>query len=358
MSIKRNELYIPHQAIVFAQQDNICDFSLDKVGYAYQNRESNIGHEDALWELENHPTNGCDLLCKGCSYGSRHNEQCLTYEQVCRLVQENSKYDLKSVFFSGGGDPLHWNCWERFLNSVPKRFKYGISTNLYNFSNIKKSYSEIDFYQIHVVGFDRSECIRNTSKDVFELLDSNLKYLLKHRRSDQNVTLKILINKENYRRIPFYLDYVMTMDANSIILKYQQDFLHNRELARQEIVEEIRNTVYNHVIVGQYDYLIDNLDDSIFYVFPEPRECFFAKSGLYKLVDSKGRTFPCIAANAYGDSAVLKNNSLDIYTCMMKKKMCPLKACRHYRFSQYINQVLEGNVEIENKEYGDNGYLL
>lgn len=52
MSIKRNELYIPHQAIVFAQQDNICDFSLDKVGYAYQNRESNIGHEDALWELE------------------------------------------------------------------------------------------------------------------------------------------------------------------------------------------------------------------------------------------------------------------------------------------------------------------
>lgn len=35
-----------------------------------------------------------------------------------------------------------------------------------------------------------------------------------------------------------------------------------------------------------------------------------------------------------------------------------LKACRHYRFSQYINQVLEGNVEIENKEYGDNGYLL
>ena len=60
----------------------------------------------------------------------------------------------------------------------------------------------------------------------------------------------------------------------------------------------------------------------------------------------------------YGDSAVLKNNSLDIYTCMMKKKMCPLKACRHYRFSQYINQVLEGNVEIENKEYGDNGYLL
>ena len=104
--------------------------------------------------------------------------------------------------------------------------------------------------------------------------------------------------------------------------------------------------------------MIDNLDDSIFYVFPEPRECFFAKSGLYKLVDSKGRTFPCIAANAYGDSAVLKNNSLDIYTCMMKKKMCPLKACRHYRFSQYINQVLEGNVEIENKEYGDNGYLL
>ena len=50
MSIKRNELYIPHQAIVFAQQDNICDFSLDKVGYAYQNRESNIGHEDALWK--------------------------------------------------------------------------------------------------------------------------------------------------------------------------------------------------------------------------------------------------------------------------------------------------------------------
>ena len=34
MSIKRNELYIPHQAIVFTQQDNICDFSLDKVGNA------------------------------------------------------------------------------------------------------------------------------------------------------------------------------------------------------------------------------------------------------------------------------------------------------------------------------------
>lgn len=358
MSIKRNELYIPHQAIVFTQQDNICDFSLDKVGNAYQKRKSSIGHKDALWELEIHPTNTCDLLCKDCSYGSRHNGQRLTYEQVYHLMKESDKYDLKSVFFSGGGDPLYWNCWEKFLSSVPKHFKYGISTNLYDFSNIKKSYSEIDFYQIHVVGFDRKECIRNTGKDVFELLDSNLNYLLKHKYSSQNITLKILINKENYRRIPFYLDYIMKMDADCIVLKYQQDFLHNRELARQEILEEIRTIAYNHAIVGQYDYLIDNLDDNIFYNFPEPRECFFAKSGLYKLVDARGRTFPCIAANTCGDNAIWKEDSLDIYTCMMKKKKCPLKACRHYRFSQYINQVLEGNVVIEEKVYKDDRYLL
>ncbi|MCM1286894.1 MAG: hypothetical protein NC240_01190 [Clostridium sp.] len=106
MNIKRNEKYIPHQAIVFTNRKSVDSFLLDKIGLAFQIRKDCIGKDNAIWEIEFHLTNRCNLNCNGCSYSTRHNGKSLTVEQVSSVLERYGQYDLRSVFFSGGGDPL------------------------------------------------------------------------------------------------------------------------------------------------------------------------------------------------------------------------------------------------------------
>lgn len=347
MRIIRNEQYIPHQAIIFTNRKSIDSFLIDKVGIAYQIRNDCIGRDGAIWEIEFHLTNSCNLKCNGCSYGTRHNGNSLTIDQVCSVLKKYEKYDLKTVFFSGGGDPLLWKLWKVFFTRIDKKYNYGIATNMFNFGEIRDYWNYFDFYQIHVTGYDDITSKTVTGINSFSRINENISYLLERRTSSQEIALKILINEENYLQIPMYLDYIMNKNADSVILKFQQNFLFNQDLANDTIIDKIRHLSYNHPIANEYDYLIDNMDDIIFTSFPCPEKCFFANSGLYRLINANGEIFPCIAANANINNKISNEKGfIDIYSKEMINGRCPIRACRHYRFSQYLSQ-------LKNTEYLD-----
>ena len=197
MSVRiiRNQEYIPHQAIVFTQQKNIKDFSLTKVAVAYAMRKKYIGEEKAIWEIEFHPTNNCNLQCDGCSYRTRHNRNTLSIKQISDFLDHYKYYDLRNVFFSGGGDPLVWKYWREFFFSIHKTCKYGIATNLFNFSAIKDYWEMFDFYQIHLTGYDPKSCYKTTGVDSFRYFNDNISFLLSHKLPYQNIVLKVLVNK-------------------------------------------------------------------------------------------------------------------------------------------------------------------
>lgn len=349
----RNQEFIPHQALIFTNRKNINDFSLKKVSVAYRMRSDTRGEDGAIWEIEFHPTNRCNLNCTGCSYRTRHSNHSLSVEQVMSILNRYASCDLRSIFFSGGGDPLLWEHWNDFLTSAPKICSYGIATNMFNFAAIKDFWELFDFYQIHVTGYDCLTSKAVTGIDSFEQTDRNILFLLKNKLPTQSIALKILINEENYNSLPHFLYYVVDKGADSIILKYQQDFLTNHNFATDEIINTIRRIAYSHPIVSAYDYLLDNLDDIIFTTYPCPEKCLFANSGLYRLINAEGEMFPCIASNANRKNKIRNETGfVDIYSEGMHDGTCPLRACRHYRFSQYLScteeaDCLNGDISYE-----------
>ena len=152
------------------------------------------------------------------------------------------------------------------------------------------------------------------------------------------------------------MDYLVGKGADSIVLKFQQDFLVNRDFATNDILNRIREISYNHHISAEYDFLLDNLDDIVF-SYPCPPKCIFANSGLYRLVNSEGKVFPCIAANANINNEINSEKEfIDIYSQEMNDGKCPLKACRHYRFSQYL--LNSSCSDYDNNEISSSSFLL
>ena len=346
-----NKDYMPHQSIVFTTEKHLNDFSYNKVAIAYQMRNQYGGNNKAIWELEIHPTNICNLNCNGCSYATRHNSNTLAIEKLIKVLDSYNTSDLRCLFFSGGGDPLLWNYWDRFFFTINKNCNYGISTNLYNFNSIISWWKMFDFYQIHITGYDKESCLKFTGNDSFSKINNNISYVLQNKLSHQNITLKWMINSQNYNKLDCFLDYVFYSEADSIVIKIQQDFLHNYDYATDELLKTIREIAYSHSISSKYDYLLDNLDDIVYNTYEKPSSCLFAYSGLYRLINAEGDMFPCIASNYCKNNRIGSDSKLSsIYTENMINGRCPLKACRHYRFSQYLNCVervsLENNIPI------------
>lgn len=345
----KNENYLPHQSVIITKKRNIDDFNLNKILKAYLAREKNIGDDSAIWEIEIHPTNFCNLKCNGCSYSSRNDGTTINFNELINTVNYYNQFDVRSVFFSGGGDPLCWNKYEAFLKKIErKQWKLGISTNLYNISSIKNIISEFDIYQIHVLGFDKESLINECKVDAFDRIDKNYKLLFEKKEDRQIVAMKFLINNNNYNLIDRYLDYIYRFNCDSIVIKIEQDFLTNNNVFDEANYNYLRDVIKTHKIVRKFDFIIDNLDDDLFYK-PPPKECYLANSSMYSLIRANGDIYPCIAStysneNSCADifSIAEKKNRSNRYTSNMLLKKCPLKACRHYRFNLCISDYLAG----------------
>ncbi|MBN1174295.1 MAG: radical SAM protein, partial [Micromonosporaceae bacterium] len=229
-TLLRNPYGMPHQAVVFTGADLVNNFDVRKVAAAYRRRlrEGTLGQDAAIWELEIHPTNFCNLKCPGCSYRNRHDSRTIDLGDLMSLVHHYSQFDLKSIFVSGGGDPAFWNGWgefiERLHHPVPK---LGVSTNLSSLREMTPALDRISIFQVHVVGYNRASTLEETGVDRFNAIKRNLDRLFAIRNPSQQVTMKILVRDDNYADLPMFLDFIAGYPCDSVVVKLCQDFLRN-----------------------------------------------------------------------------------------------------------------------------------
>lgn len=362
MSIEyiKNGNYLPHQAVVLAKTENIFDFKLEKIICPYEKRKSEK-FEFPIWEVEVHPVDFCGLGCKGCSYAERHSGNTINLDKLISVINKYGQSDLRTVFFSGGGDPCGWKAWKDFISMIgDRKWVLGISTNLYDLSNIRDIIYEFDFFQIHVVGYNANSLYKEAGSSNFEQLVKNYEELFERKKDKQYVTLKILVRDQNYKEIKHYLDFIERFDCDAVVIKMEQDFINNRVVNEKIQFEEIRRLIMEHTIVNKYNYSLDNLEDIVF-ENPIPQQCYIANSGLYNLIRADGSIYPCVACtydfnNAYDSINTFsgyndKKVADGFYDKIMKAKKCPLNACRHYRFNGIIEKYIQGEFwEKQNRE--------
>lgn len=356
INIIRNGEYLPHQSIVLVNRKNLSDFKLDKILKVYKNRKrENLTLP--IWELEVHPIDFCKLACKGCSYSKRHSNFQIDFESLINAIKHYSRFDLRTVFFSGGGDPALWKEWEHFVEITKNRaWKIGISTNLYDISHIRNVINDISHYQIHVIGHNRESVLKECGVDTYDILRKHHQILFNNRHSDQTITMKVLVRNETYLQLDLILDYINNFNPDIVVIKLEQDFLNNRIASTGIALNKVRDTVLTHLISDRFDYCLDNLDD-ITFNNPKPTSCYIVNMGVYALVRADGCIYPCVAGTFNKDYSYNNIRSLNecsnkiadstYYNKMMIHGICPLHACRHYRFNSIIEKYCKQDYDFD-----------
>lgn len=339
--------YIPHDALIFTNIENINQFKAEKILSAYSTYIKNGTRLNNPWEIEIHLSGSCSFACKHCSYSTRHTDKKLGLEQIEEIFSLISK-ETHFVFFSGGGDPFTWRNWDKLLMLREKYIPdipIGVSTNLFGLpENI--DLNMIDLYQIHISGYDRGSYVEQIGFDVFDTFNKNL---LKVCKANSKVTLKVLLDEYVYDHFSEFLDFFIQYDAENVIFKIPQNFLKNEKGTYIDYIGLYKIAI-THPINEKYKIIINNTEDPLFNNGTIIDKCYIAESGLYSLIREDGNVFPCVASTNYSTNSmgnIYETNIVEIFRENFDKELynqnmlcgkCPLKACRHYRFNKVIQE--------------------
>lgn len=359
--MRAEKYYVPHEALILTKQNTKDQFNASKILAAYDTYIKNENRLVEPWEIEIHLSGNCSFACKECSYATRHTGQILAIPEIEAIFSSISKTKTHCVFFSGGGDPFAWQKWEELLELREKHIPnipIGVSTNLFGLPT-KMDLNKINFYQIHLSGYDEASYKEQIGWDAYDILSGNLSRVCK---SNAHVTVKVILNEFVCNHFCEFLDFLEQYDIDNVIFKRPQNFLQNE---KKESVDyaKVLNSLYTHSITKKYGIVINNLEDLLYYNEINVETCHIVRSGLYCLIRENGDVFPCIASTYEDKNSIgnIKKRSLhqiladDINWEMYDKNMlcgfCPTKACRHFRF----NKVIE--MEYDSDRDYSTGYI-
>lgn len=133
------------------------------------------------------PTWNCSLNCKGCHSKWLHKDQELSQADIASVLRELALHGLKSVTWSGGGEPLEWTHW-RFGMEEATRWK--LEQGLYSYMP-QPGQERIAFLENHLAwaythNFRTKGLVRNSKQMIW--------------------TAGWLLDKETWLRVPEYID--------------------------------------------------------------------------------------------------------------------------------------------------------
>lgn len=342
--------YIPHQGIIMTNEEHLPQFDAEKILLPFYEVSQGVRDNSSPWMVEIHLTGNCQYRCPYCSYNTRQQRTSLEIAKIEEIFIELAKKEVRSILFSGGGDPLAFNEWQKLMELKKKHLPntyIGVSTNLYALDRLaeKINVDDINFYQVHIVGYDETSCIEGSGINSYEKICQNLEIL---RQSKSYKVFKIVIGKNNYTEVNEYLDYIKNYLPDSVVFKLEQNFLTNEETTALIDLKYLLESIKTNEINQYYKEIIDTSADNILDIPCEVKTCNIVDAGLYCMIRETGEVFPCIASSCNSSNSIgnINNENLSIIleneakrreiSRNMQNGTCPIQACRHYRFNKII----------------------
>lgn len=160
--------------------------------------------------LEINLTNICNHNCIWCTYGYLHtNRDTLNSDVVFKLLEDAKKMDIKSITWTGGGEPTVHKDFFKFIELASKyNIRQGLNTNGACLNNemidfIAKNFSYVRFSVDAGTKETLSKCHR-TSENDFEKICKNIKLMTEAKKKyNSNVVIgySFLIDKANFKDI-------------------------------------------------------------------------------------------------------------------------------------------------------------
>ncbi len=373
--IKLNLLSLAPDTFVLGSANIIEQFSPKKVvNIVNESHKASCNCTDCslfnkLWGVEIHLTSACPLDCVRCSYAQRN--KCsleLSIETVKKILNSIEQSNVKSVIFSGGGEPLSWegggfeDCIRENIN-----YKQSITTNGIGLINklSKKLLQRLDIIQINVNGYDKQSYAQNTQTDMFDLFVANINWLFKNRdKNATQVTGKAVMDKNNYKEVGQYLQFCAQMGFDVVVIKVAGNFEPGQDVAlNSSQKQELRELINNSPFVAQYSHQLDAIatEDNVI-EFDMPGKCWVVEHGLYMLIRSNGDVFPCVVSPNSSANKIGNVNEANIdeiwgstehiriqeklHDDMLSCK-CDLGICRHMRYNFLLDDELRSTEYIK-----------
>ena len=327
-----------------------------------------VSSDNNTWGVEIHLTSRCPLRCVRCSYGKRNRDGSeLSPEVVARFLRSIDRFNVGSVIFSGGGDPLAWK-GGKFVDCLVEnvRYKRAIATNglgLMKTMN-QNDLKSLDIVQINISGYSEDSYLRTTRTHLFKNFVKNIQWLFNHREAHiTQVTGKIVIDNKNYKEIGKYLEFCAQMPFDLVVIKLAGNFESGQDVAlKEDQKKELRSLMYQSPVLKQYPGLLDAIatdDNSV--ELDLPTKCWVVEYNLYMLIRSNGDIFPCVTSPYCRENRIgnlYESDISEIWANPMHHKIkhklnedmrclrCNLDVCRHMRYNLLLEETVDSSRYI------------
>jgi len=159
-------------------------------------------------------TGACNFNCSHCYKKATYNGEYINFDLLKSRIYDRLKNIVPVIHFTGGEPTLHRE-FEHIVNLFRDDFELQLSTNASNIYkypiSLFKNFQAID---ISLYGLSSDEYKRNVGNDqAFEVVKSACKALSNEKISFRNT---IVLNSENWSLMERYIQFSMSIGANSI----------------------------------------------------------------------------------------------------------------------------------------------
>lgn len=313
------------------------------------------------------PTNRCNHYCYYCAYDINAPENTridrkvqLPYEKIIELLDNFRDMGVKSVTYSGGGEPL---IYPHILEILEKTLDYGIELSMItNGQKLEGRVADL-LKQAKWVRVSLDSCDAKTFKETrkvpekwfYELID-NLKNFVANKSKGCILGINFVVQEKNFNKIYDSIKFFREVGIDNIKLtpRYIPEYA-------KEYHNKFKKTVREQIVKARKDFLDFKIYDTYQIDFdsvgvPERKyfRCYFMQ--MVPAISAKGDVYPChdkawIGIDSLG--SIINQSFKELWfskeVAKKFKEFNPKIMCRHHCTNDLKN------IEIKNylDSYGD-----
>lgn len=318
---------------------------------------SHMPRENSMYPitLEIFPTNNCNTNCKFCAFAEIKNREYIPFEVLDKFITDLKDSTIKSVVFSGGGEPLIYPEIASCINKlVANNIDVGVITNgLYLPNYVLNSLTLCKWVRFSLLQPNAKQFseITGTSLNNHRIICNNIHKFTAHSKNISTLYVSAsYMTNTGFDTLELLYDFLYLahkLNIDQIFLKrLVNNFMLNEEVSKiySENIEQISKLAERLKIVTNIKKYI-SIDNNK-YKRREAREpCDILRMNLIGLIDAKGNYYPCLyqyVNSGYKYGNIKENNLEEIlnnrweFIKEIEKKPCEF--CRHWSLRSEIAQ--------------------